>query len=326
MMKIIAEHRCFDGTVGFYTHAAETTGCTMRFAVFVPEAQGPLPVVWWLSGLTCTEENFMIKAGAFRAAAQTGLMIVAPDTSPRGEDVPDDPAYDMGQGAGFYVDATEAPWADHFQMYSYITHELPEVIVNAFSADADRQGIMGHSMGGMLMVRFTGTWPQEVGALIVCDSRPVYGEADQERFQRTANRPGREYETQADYIAHFRIRPDGLRSTPEVHQYIAERACKQLPHGTWAHKVDRQTYAHRPMIDTLPLYQQITCPVLYLWAAYSRVTEEMIQGVRDACPQAEIMPVAEAGHHLMLDQPQQTIALVQAFLQRHQLVSETTLA
>ncbi len=183
--------------------------------------------------------------------------------------------------------------------------------------------LMGHSMGGMLMVRFTGTWPQEVGALIVCDSRPVYGEADQERLQSTANRPGREYETQADYIAHFRIRPDGLRSTPEVHQHIAERAGKQLPHGTWVHKIDRQTYARRPMIDTLPMYQQITCPVLFLWAAHSRVTKEMIQGVRESCAQAEIVPVAEAGHHLMLDQPQQTIALVQAFLQRHQLVSET---
>jgi pimeloyl-ACP methyl ester carboxylesterase len=216
--------------------------------------------------------------------------------------------------------------SDHMDASVYTPDAYMDDIGALIEAEKLHQPIlMGHSMGGMLMVRFTGARPQEVGALIVCDSRPVYGEADQERLQRTANRPGREYESQADYIAHFLIRPEGLRSTPEMHHYIAERAGKQLPHGAWVHKVDRQTYAHRPMIDTLPLYQQMTCPVLYLWAAYSRVTEEMIQGVREACPHVEIIPVAEAGHHLMLDQPQQTIALVQAFLQRHQLVSETTL-
>jgi pimeloyl-ACP methyl ester carboxylesterase len=145
-------------------------------------------------------------------------------------------------------------------------------------------------MGGMLMVRYTSANVQDIGALIVCDARPVYGEEDQKRLQRTAQRPGREYETQEDYVAHFRIRPDGLRAAPNVHRYIAEFGCKQLPHGAWVHKIDRRTYAQRQMINTLPLYAQITCPVLFLWAAHSRVSAGMIQQLREACPHAEIAP------------------------------------
>ncbi len=131
----------------------------MRFAVFTPPEDihgvGPFPVLYWLSGLTCTEENFISKAGAQRVAAELGMVIVAPDTSPRGadineNDVPDDPdgAYDFGLGAGFYVDATEAPWATHYNMYSYITEELPAIIEKEFPVDAARTGIFGHSMGG----------------------------------------------------------------------------------------------------------------------------------------------------------------------------------
>jgi len=124
----------------------------MRFAVFQPSAakKGNVPGVTWLSGLTCTEQNFVTKAGAQRLAEELGLMIVAPDTSPRGDDVPDDPdsAYDFGLGAGFYVNASEDPWAKHYQMSSYITEELPKIIADNFPADMQRQGISGHSMGG----------------------------------------------------------------------------------------------------------------------------------------------------------------------------------
>lgn len=120
----------------------------MTFSVFTPEGPGPFPVLLWLSGLTCTEDNFTTKAGAYPAAAMHGMMIVAPDTSPRGDNVANDPAYDLGQGAGFYVDATQAPWAPHFKMESYITDELVPLIRAGFPADPVKLGISGHSMGG----------------------------------------------------------------------------------------------------------------------------------------------------------------------------------
>jgi S-formylglutathione hydrolase len=120
----------------------------MRFTVFLPPGEGPHPYVVWLSGLTCTEDNFTVKAGAYGAAAQLGLAVVAPDTSPRGEGVADDPAYDLGQGAGFYVDATEMPWAPHFRMYAYVKRDLIETVEAEFALDGSRRGIFGHSMGG----------------------------------------------------------------------------------------------------------------------------------------------------------------------------------
>jgi len=149
-MDIISETQCFGGTQGYYRHAAETTKCDMRFSVFTPPQahDGPVPVVWYLSGLTCTEDNATVKAGFQRVAAELGLMIVCPDTSPRGDHVPDDDAYDFGKGAGFYVNATEAPWNTHFHMYDYVTRELPALIAQEFNADMGRQGITGHSMGG----------------------------------------------------------------------------------------------------------------------------------------------------------------------------------
>ncbi|CAN0546345.1 unnamed protein product [Laminaria digitata] len=149
-METIARHRLHGGTLGYYSHASDACRCDMRLSVFVPPQaeNGPVPVVTWLSGLTCTEDNFTTKAGAYGVAAELGLMVVAPDTSPRGEDVPDDDAYDLGQGAGFYLDATEAPWATHFNMYSYIARDLPAVLRENFAGDWARQSIMGHSMGG----------------------------------------------------------------------------------------------------------------------------------------------------------------------------------
>jgi S-formylglutathione hydrolase len=151
-METISEHACFGGTVGFYRHASAVNNCYMQFSVFQPPQAvgGPVPVVTYLAGLTCTEETFMTKAGAQRMAAELGLMLVAPDTSPRGDGVPDDPdgAYDFGLGAGFYLNATEAPWNKNFHMYDYLTKELPDILFANFPGNRERQGITGHSMGG----------------------------------------------------------------------------------------------------------------------------------------------------------------------------------
>jgi S-formylglutathione hydrolase len=149
-IETISEAKAFGGVQGVYRHASAATGTDMTFSVFVPDhAPGAkLPVLWYLSGLTCTHANVTEK-GEYRAAcAEHGIVFVAPDTSPRGEGVPDDEAYDFGQGAGFYVDATEAPWAAHFHMRSYIEDELPALVGAEFPVDMARQGITGHSMGG----------------------------------------------------------------------------------------------------------------------------------------------------------------------------------
>ncbi len=149
-METLSTNRNHGGTQGVYTHQSTTTGTPMTFSVFVPDhAPGAkLPVLWYLSGLTCTHANVTEK-GEYRAAcAEHGIIFVAPDTSPRGDDVPDDDGYDFGKGAGFYVDATQQPWADHFQMRSYIEQELPALVAANFPVDMGRQGITGHSMGG----------------------------------------------------------------------------------------------------------------------------------------------------------------------------------
>ena len=151
-LEVVSQSRCFDGTQFTYRHASSETGTMMRFAAFVPPQarQSPSPIVWYLSGLTCTEENFTVKAGAQRIAAELGLLLIAPDTSPRGDAVPLDPAgsYDFGLGAGFYVDATQQPWSRNYKMASYIERELPGLIISELPADGARQSIMGHSMGG----------------------------------------------------------------------------------------------------------------------------------------------------------------------------------
>ncbi|MFQ5624711.1 MAG: S-formylglutathione hydrolase [Paracoccaceae bacterium] len=160
-MKIISENRCFEGVQGVYSHRSDVCGCDMTFGLYLPPQieTGLVPVLWYLSGLTCTHENAMAKAGAQAWAAQHGLAVVFPDTSPRGEGVADDEEYDLGQGAGFYVDATEAPWAANFRMWSYITEELPQILFRNFDLDEAAQGITGHSMGGH-------------GALTMAMSRP----------------------------------------------------------------------------------------------------------------------------------------------------------
>ena len=147
-VEILQQHRVHGGTLSYCRHASAATGTPMRFSVFVPQADGPVPYLIWLSGLTCTEDNFTTKAGAYAAAARAGVAIVAPDTSPRGEGVADDSAYDLGQGAGFYVDAVQAPWAPHFKMESYIVADLIAAVEGAFPLDPARRGVFGHSMGG----------------------------------------------------------------------------------------------------------------------------------------------------------------------------------
>ena len=149
-MKTISENACFGGTQGVYSHASKTTNCEMTFGLFLPQEarDGPVPVLWYLSGLTCTHENAMVKAGAQGWAAEQGIALVFPDTSPRGEGVADDDAYDLGQGAGFYINATQDPWAKHYQMWDYLADELPALLTANFPIDEDRQSITGHSMGG----------------------------------------------------------------------------------------------------------------------------------------------------------------------------------
>ena len=146
-METTKTHAVHGGTLRYLKHDSATTGTPMTLSVFVPAGEGPFPVLIWLSGLTCTEDNFTTKAGAYKAAAAHGVIIVAPDTSPRGEGVADDPAYDLGQGAGFYVDATQAPWTPHFRMESYVTDELIALIDGQFPTTKTRS-IFGHSMGG----------------------------------------------------------------------------------------------------------------------------------------------------------------------------------
>lgn len=150
-METISSQKCHGGTVTIYKHAARETSCDMRFSLFAPPqaTDAPVPVLFWLSGLTCTEENFTTKACAYKRASELGIAILAPDTSPRGDDVADEASYDLGKGAGFYLNATQKPWAKHYRMEDYIAVELPELMAREFPAlDKSRIGISGHSMGG----------------------------------------------------------------------------------------------------------------------------------------------------------------------------------
>ncbi|WP_313392376.1 S-formylglutathione hydrolase [Sphingobium yanoikuyae] len=184
-METVSTNRAFGGVQGVYRHASRETGTEMSFSVFVPpHAPGAkLPVVWYLSGLTCTHANVTEKGEFRRACAELGLIFVAPDTSPRGEGVADDPdgAWDFGLGAGFYVDATRAPYAAHYRMWSYVTQELPALIADQFPADMDRQSIMGHSMGGHGALTVGLTYPDRYRAVsafapIVAPGQVPWGE------------------------------------------------------------------------------------------------------------------------------------------------------
>lgn len=179
------EHRaCAGGWQDVYRHDSQVLGCPMKVAVYLPpqaaEAGAALPVLYWLSGLTCTEQNFITKAGVQRYAAEHGVIVVAPDTSPRGDAVADDAAYDLGQGAGFYLNATQAPWATHYRMYDYIVEELPALIEGHFPASGKR-GIFGHSMGGHGALTIALRNPQRYGSVsafspIVAPSQVPWGQ------------------------------------------------------------------------------------------------------------------------------------------------------
>ena len=160
-MKVISENKAFGGKQLVVSHASAACQCEMTFGLYLPpQAEaGPVPVLWFLSGLTCTHENAMVKAGAQVWAAREGIALLFPDTSPRGDLVADDPAFDLGKGAGFYVDATESPWAAHYNMWSYVTEELPQLVFDAFPLDRERQAITGHSMGGHGALTIALTYP-----------------------------------------------------------------------------------------------------------------------------------------------------------------------
>ncbi len=150
-LKLVKQHQCFSGTVSYYFHSSSTCNIEMRFSIYQPpQAQSkPLPILYFLSGLTCTEENFMAKSGAQKFAAKYGLILVSPDTSPRNTGIiGENDDWDFGTGAGFYIDATLEPWKKHYQMYSYVVKELPEVIAENFPVQPEKQSIFGHSMGG----------------------------------------------------------------------------------------------------------------------------------------------------------------------------------
>jgi S-formylglutathione hydrolase len=149
-METVSENMCFGGVQGVYSHGSDACGCDMTFGLFLPPQAKTqkVPVLWYLSGLTCTHENAMTKTAAQGFAAEAGMAVVFPDTSPRGDDVADDANYDLGKGAGFYVNATQAPWAPHFRMWDYVSEELPALLGAEFAVDLDRQSITGHSMGG----------------------------------------------------------------------------------------------------------------------------------------------------------------------------------
>ena len=182
-LETLEEKACFGGVNGFYEHASEACRCTMRFAVYQPPQakMGPVPVLYFLSGLTCTADNFTTKAGAQRVAAELGLMLVMPDTSPRGDHVPDEEGWDFGKGASFYLDATEAPWATHYNMHRYVTEELPTLVDSHFpTKGAEWRSVFGHSMGGhgalTLALQAPGSW-RSVSAFspVVAPTRVPWG-------------------------------------------------------------------------------------------------------------------------------------------------------
>ncbi len=188
-METVSTTKAHGGVQGVYRHSSSSTGTDMTFSVFVPphDEGARLPVLWYLSGLTCTHANVTDKGEYRRACAEHGIVFVAPDTSPRGEGVPDDEAYDVGQGAGFYVDATKPPWAKHYRMWSYVTDELPAVVAGQFTIDSGRQGITGHSMGGQGALTIGLSFPDRYRSVsafapIVAPSQVPWGEKALRRY------------------------------------------------------------------------------------------------------------------------------------------------
>ena len=201
----VSQNRCFGGTQAVHSHASSELGCTMRFGVFLPPqaAAGRVPALYWLSGLTCTEENFIVKAGAQRAASELGMALIVPDTSPRGLGIPGEAeSYDFGLGAGFYVDATQAPWSAGYRMYSYVTRELPALVAANFPVDAQRVGIFGHSMGGHGALTIALKNPRDYRSVsafapIASPMRCPWGEKALTRYLGAEREAWRQYDTTA---------------------------------------------------------------------------------------------------------------------------------
>ncbi|TWI05925.1 S-formylglutathione hydrolase [Luteimonas cucumeris] len=239
-MELIEQHTCFGGRQEVWRHRSGVLDCEMRFAVYLPPQarQRRLPVLYWLSGLTCSEQNFITKAGAQRHAAEHGVILVAPDTSPRGDGVANDEAYDLGQGAGFYVNATQAPWSSHFRMYDYVVDELPRLVEAHFPAD-DRRSISGHSMGGhgalVVALRNPGryrsasafspivapsqvAWGEKAFAAYLGDDREAWKAYDAVELLRTAPEklPLLVDQGDADEFLESQLRPELLRAAAEV--------------------------------------------------------------------------------------------------------------
>lgn len=235
-METLSTNAAFGGTQGVYRHASTSTGTDMTFSVYIPpHADGAkLPVVWYLSGLTCTHANVAEKGEFRRACAQLGLIFVAPDTSPRGEGVADDPdaAYDFGLGAGFYVDATQEPFAPHYRMWSYVTQELPALIAEQFPADMDRQSILGHSMGGHGALTIGLTFPDRFKAVsafspIVAPSQVPWGQKALPGYLGDDKAAWRKHDAVALIEDGARV-PALLVDQGEADQFLAEQLKPQL--------------------------------------------------------------------------------------------------
>jgi S-formylglutathione hydrolase len=248
-LKNVSSNKMFGGVNQQFSHASSVLNCDMRFAIYLPPqatAENKVPVLYWLSGLTCTDENFMHKAGAQRMAAELGIAIVAPDTSPRGENVPDDgnAAYDFGLGAGFYVNATQAPWSNHYQMYDYVVHELPALIEAEFPV-TDKRAISGHSMGGhgALTIaiknpsRYTSVsafspisnpincpWGQKALGQSLGDDQSAWGEYDASELMKVSKHqlPALVDQGRADNFLAEQLKPEALQAAAESSHYPLE--------------------------------------------------------------------------------------------------------
>jgi S-formylglutathione hydrolase len=232
MLETLSQHRCFDGVVSFHRHQSEATGTLMRFGVYAPPQarERKVPVVYCLAGLTCTEETFMIKAGAQRVASELGLMLITPDTSPREVELPGDrEQWDFGVGAGFYVDATQAPWSKHYRMHSYVVDELPRLVNEHFAAERERCGMLGHSMGGHGALTMGLKYPERYRSLsafapIVAPMQVPWGQKAFSRYLGSDREAWRAYDA-CELVAG--IKDAGARTPILIDQGLADQFLEQ---------------------------------------------------------------------------------------------------
>ena len=254
-LSTVSSWASFGGVLSVHDHQSAVTNCSMRFAVFTPPQakEGTVPVLWFLSGLTCTWANVMEKSGIQKYAAEHGLMIVAPDTSPRGEDVADDDGYDLGQGAGFYLSATQAPWAEHFRMDEYLTDELPQLIATNFPADMERQGVTGHSMGGhgalTLHLKNPSVYKScSAFAPIVSPSRVPWGQKALEAYLGPPSVAWEAYDA-TELIKETQTGANILIDQGDADQFLAEQLDPELFLKEASHHGQRVTHRIQPGYD-----------------------------------------------------------------------------